>query len=268
MTTDRDRLIERRDLVSRDLAELTAQVEDGEIDAATADRLGETYRAELDSLDATIGSLPEGERQPEPEPQAAAEVDDSRKPRSRRVIAGSLFVIAALTAAIAFAARDTERNREPTAAGPGALTVDPASVSNEQLETIVAANPDIIGMRMALADRYFEAEEFGSALDHYLHIAENASDQADESKALARVGWMAYTTGIPEAAQQYIEESIRIDPTNAEARLFIGFVTLYGLGDAEAAIPQLEAARGLQNLSANLVAQIEAALEDARQGAP
>ena len=88
---------------------------------------------------------------------------------------GSLIIIALLSVAIAFAARDTGSPADEAAASsssPGALTVDPDTVSNEQLEAIVASNPNIIGMRMALADRYFDAEEYGSALDHYLYIAE------------------------------------------------------------------------------------------------
>jgi tetratricopeptide (TPR) repeat protein len=146
------------------------------------------------------------------------------------------------------------------------LTVDPASVSSEELEAVVAANPNINGMRMALADRYFAAEDYGSALDHYLYIAENNPTADEESKVLARIGWMAYITDQPEAAEDYVLASLRIDPTNAEATLYLGFITLYGLGDAEGAIPQLEAALELPNLSPSVVSQVEAALEEARQG--
>ena len=88
---------------------------------------------------------------------------------------------------------------------------------------------------------------------------------ADESRALARVGWMAYLTDIPESAEEYILASLRVDPANGEAVLYLGFITYYGLGDAEAAIPQLEAALELPNLSDHVVIQIEAALEEARQ---
>ena len=59
MTAERDRLVERRDLVSRDLEELDAQVEAGEIDDATAERLRGAYRADLEVLNASIRDMPE-----------------------------------------------------------------------------------------------------------------------------------------------------------------------------------------------------------------
>jgi len=110
------------------------------------------------------------------------------------------------------------------------------------------------------------AEEYGSALDHYLYIAENNPTADEESKVLARIGWMAYITDQPEAAEDYVLASLRVDPANAEATLYLGFITMYGLGDVEGAIPQLEAALELPNLSPSVVSQVEAALEEARQG--
>ena len=139
-------------------------------------------------------------------------------------------------------------------------------MSNEELEGVVAANPNINAMRLALADRYFAAEEYSSALDHYLYIAENDPTPTEEGIALARLGWMAYATGLSEAAEEYVLSSLDADPTNTEATLFLGFITLYGLEDAERAIPQLEAALEIPDLRADIVTQIEAALEEARGG--
>ncbi len=272
MGGDRGRLVERRDLVSRDLEELDAQVDVGEIAPETADRLRAAYRAELDSIDARLSDTAEPDPEPAEEatPPAGAVADGTRRRRSpRAVLLWSLLAMGVLTVAIALAARGTasEDVGPAVASGPGDLTVDPATVSNEQLEAVIAANPDIIAMRVALANRYFEAEDYSAALDHYLYIAENASDPMHESQALARIGWMAYVTDLPQEAEQYIQASLRIEPANAEATLFLGFVTLYGLGDAEAAVPQLEAALELSNLSSDVVGQLEAALEEARSGA-
>ena len=155
---------------------------------------------------------------------------------------------------------------EPPSAAPGGLTVDPNSVSNDQLEDVVAQNPDINAMRMALADRYFEEENFSQALDHYLYIAENNPTPAEEGRALSRIGWMAYTTGQPETAEQYLQTSLTVDPTNAESKLFLGFVLLYGLEDAEAAIPWLEEVAEVPDLPPTLLAQVQDALDDARSG--
>lgn len=262
MTTERQRISERREVVARDIEELGQQVSDGEVDEAVAEEMLRAYRSELAALDGELADMPE---EVESVVDEAVPVTGPKTRSPRRVLVGSVILIVALSAAIAFAARDTTQP-EVASAAPGALTVDPASVSNEELEAVVAANPGINAMRMALADRYFAAEDYGSALDHYLFIAENDPTPAEESKSLARVGWMAYSTGLPEAAEQYVLSSLDIDPTNAEATLFLGFITLYGLEDAEAAIPRLEAALAIPGLPPNLLSQVEEALVDAREG--
>jgi tetratricopeptide (TPR) repeat protein len=139
-------------------------------------------------------------------------------------------------------------------------------VSNEQLEAIVAQNPDINAMRLALANRYFEEQDYGKALDHYLTVAENNPTPSEEGLALSRIGWMAYQTGQPEAAKQYLENSLTVDPTNQETKLFLGFVLLYGLDDAEGAIPLLEEIVAIPDLPSELLHSVEAALDEARNG--
>ena len=266
MTTERDRLLDRRDVVARDIEELAQQVTDGEIDEATASQMMEAYRIELEALDQQLAATPTPSPTTPADPdQAAVEAGQVKTRSPRRILVGSLILIAALSAAVAFAARDTTPE-EVTSAAPGGLAVDPASVSNEEMEAVVAANPEINAMRMALADRYFAAQEYGASLDHYLFIAENNPTPPEESKALARVGWTAYVTGLPEAAEQYVLSSLEVDPTNSEATLFLGFITLYGLEDAEAAIPQLEAALSIPGLPPDILSQVEQALVEARQG--
>jgi tetratricopeptide (TPR) repeat protein len=266
---ERRRLSERRDLVARDLAELAVQVEIGEVDGATADRLRSAYRSELESLETSLADLPE---EPDVEPEVAAPISDAVEPppvrSARPIVIAALAIVAVLSGVILFAARDRGADEPTVQSSPGGLTVDPGDVSNEQLEAIVAANPGITGMRMALADRYFQAEDFGPALDHYLYIAENAEDPADEAQALARIGWMAYRTGLAIEADEYVRTSLEIDPGNAEATLYRGFITLYGLDDAAAAVPQLEEALELPDLSENVIIQIADALDEARGEAP
>ena len=264
--TDRKHLEERREIALRDLTELAEQVDAGEIDQATADTLRANYQAEVDAVDAQIGALPASSRKK----TAAADEPSGMKTRStRRAVVGSVIVIAALSVAIFLAAGEIDPDPAPSASGsesPGALTVDPNSVSNEQLEAVVAQNPDINAMRMALADRYFEEENYGKALDHYLTIAENNPTPAEEGRALTRIGWMAYTTGQPEAAEQYLQTSLTVDPTNDETKLFLGFVLLYGLEDPEGALPWLEEVAEIPELPPMILSQVETALNEARNG--
>jgi tetratricopeptide (TPR) repeat protein len=263
MTSERSRFEERRDVVRRDLLELDTQRETGEMAIDTAERLRQTYESELDALDSALARLPEEPSEPSSGQQSESKEEPPRK--SWRRVIGSIVIIGGVIVVLAMAANNAE-NAQPVSASPGNLTVDPSSVSNEEMEAVVAANPEVNGMRMALADRYFAAGEYGAALDHYLIIAENDPTPDEESKALARLAWIAHQTGLDDAAEEFARSSLDIDPNNAEAKLYIGFITLYGLGDAEAAIPQLEAALEIPNLSAGAISQIEDALDDARGG--
>ncbi len=265
--TDRKHLEERREIAIRDLTELAEQVEAGEIDEATADTLRANYQSEVDAVEAEIGALPASSKK-----KAAEAITQPAGPQTRstrRAVIGSVLVIAALSVAIFLAAGEIDSSPATTASGsaaPGALTVDPDTVSNEQLEEVVAQNPTINAMRMSLADRYFEEENYGKALDHYLTIAENNPTPAEEGRALTRIGWMAYTTGQPEAAEQYLQTSLTVDPTNDETKLFLGFVLLYGLEDPDGALPWLEEVAEIPELPPSIVSQVEAAIAEARNG--
>lgn len=263
--SDRRQLEERLEIATRDLTELAEQVEAGEIDEATAETLRTNYQAEVDSVEAELESLPAPNKKQIAESEPPPTGMQSRS--TRRAVVGSVLVIAALSVAIFLAAGDIDSSPATTAAGsaaPGGLTVDPDSVSNEQLEEVVAQNPTINAMRMALADRYFEEEDYGNALDHYLTIAGNNPTPAEEGRSLTRIGWMAYTTGQPEAAEQYLQTSLTVDPTNDETKLFLGFVLLYGMEDPDAALPWLEEVAEIPELPPSILAQVETAIAEAR----
>ncbi len=261
MTSDRGRLSERRALVARDVEELAVQVSAGEITVEDSADLLTAYQRELETLDAALAKLPK-ESVSKGGETVEASVAKGRSPR--QVLAVAIVLIAVLTVAIAIAGRNVGGDEPVAASAPGALTVDPATVTNEQLEAVVAANPDLNAMRMALADRYFRAKDYGSAIDHYLYILDNAPSGAEETKALARMGWIAYSSGLAEAGHSFVLQSLSVDPENAEAKIFLGFITMYGLEDPEAAIPQLEAALALPDLPDSLVSELEKTLAEAR----
>lgn len=272
MNTERDRLTDRRNLVQQDIEELAEQIADGEVDEATGERLMAGYEQELAAVQTALAELPS--RKPPKAPKAAAKdrvTTDQGAPASgrsmSRVVIGAVLVATAVVVAVFLVARNTTPD-DPgggQTAGPGELTVDPNSVTNEELEAVVAANPDIPAMRLALANRYFLADQFPEALDHYLYIAGNNPTPADEAFALARIGWIAHATGLSESAEEYINQSLAIDPNQFEATLFRGFITLYGLDQPAEAIPQLEAALELPGLPSGSSSQLEQALEEARQ---
>lgn len=259
MIDERARLEEHRDLAQRDLLELEEQVELGEVDTARAEALRADYQREIDEANGILlGGFDSAGSEPEGAPIR-------REGQPRRYLVVTLLVMAVLTVAILMAGRAVIPD------GGGSTTedflADPGSITNDQLEEVVAANPEINAMRMALADRYFDARQFGAALDHYLFLAENKPAPSEESRALSRIGWMAYITGEPELADQYVRTGIDLDATNVEAKLFLGFVTLYGLGNPVEAIPLLEEIAALPDLPLNILTQVEDALAEAQSQA-
>ena len=68
-------------------------------------------------------------------------------------------------------------------------------VSNQEMEKVIELNPDIMPMRIALANRYFEAFDYSSALPHFMYVAENSNDIDLKSLSLSQIGWMVYESG-------------------------------------------------------------------------
>jgi tetratricopeptide (TPR) repeat protein len=250
-------LEERRGHVEQDLLELAGQVDAGEIDEATAARLEAAYRAELAEMDEVLAGLA---KQPEDHPEPGFGVS------MRRAVIGTGALLVAFTIAIAFIGGDTVPSQQGAAEG-----VDPtplggsADGSLETMEQVVAANPDNVALRLAVADAYFQREQYSSALGHYLAVLEDGSPTAqEESVALGRVGWMAFITGQLDAADQYLTTSLEVDPGNVEGSLFLGFVRLFGFDDPDGAIPLLEDVLAYPDLGAELRAEVEDALDRAR----
>lgn len=242
-------LADRRRHALRDLEELTEQVAAGELDEATAETLRAGYEAELAAVEQLASGLT---------PAAPLE---GRSPQ--RAMIGALILIGSLTVIILLAAQVFGSDDGPGSQAPSdAAALDGGSF--EEMEEVVAAHPDSVGMRLALADLYFEQGEYGSAIDHYLQVSGGELTPAEESRTLGRIGWMAYSTGQVGSAVEFLNNSLEIDPEYHEGKLFLGMVNLYGLEDPAAAIPLLEEVLALSGLGEQIKAEVETALGDAR----
>jgi tetratricopeptide (TPR) repeat protein len=128
----------------------------------------------------------------------------------------------------------------PTAGVANLEGRDLSEVSNETMEAVVAANldnPQINGMRLSLAERYYEAGDYSSAFPHYFAVAEagGASD-AELVTALVRLGWMAWDgNGEVETAIGLLDQALTIDSASTTAMFLKGQVLWCGAGDTEAA---------------------------------
>ena len=234
--TDR-RVDEEIELLRSDLAELDGQLADGDIDRATADRLAEKYRSRLEALEgAATTAAGEDPASVDAVPATEGVTASPRRRVSGRVLVGSALVGVAIVAITVFAVNSLGDRSIAGAEGvvgdvvAGEGPVDLSSITNEQMEEVVAANPDVIGMRLALARRYFEAGEFDKALDHYFTILE--SEQQPE--ALANIGWMTYLSGRPDIAVGYLEAALALQPDYLPAKWFAAnvYVSLDRPGEA------------------------------------
>jgi tetratricopeptide (TPR) repeat protein len=241
-----DRNRDQIELVTEELEDLDAQVAAGDLDDQTADSLRAKYVAELDRLMEARGQRVEPEAArglaAPPALQARRPPPDSGRASwiSGRTVVGTAIVAVAITAIAVMAVGSLTDNSTAGTEGiasdviEGDGPIDLSLISNEEMESIVDQNPDVVGMRLALARRYFEQGDFDGALDHYMVILE--AEQHPE--ALANVGWMTYISGRPEIALGYVEAALERQPDAITAIWFLGNIQ-FTLGNREAAIEAL-----------------------------
>ena len=216
----------RRDLAVTDLLALEVQLASGEITPTDADRLRKRYEADVaDAL-------------------AAIDLARAAPPRGRsplRVWAG-VAIFAVVAAAVVFALIRAVQPGGDTGDLSGVAAdvvaeggVDFSTVTNDQLEEVVAANPDIIPMRLALARRYVEAGDFSKALPHYLYVL----DKGPDAEALMYVGWMTYLSGDAATGETLLQRSLEVAPDDVLAMWFLANVRYHGLDDMTGALPLL-----------------------------
>ncbi len=220
--------IDELEQVDRDLAEIESQLAAGELDAATAERLRTVYGEERAALLAVAAAPPE------------TETGRSR----RRTLAGGLILGVGVVAIASFAILSLQSDTPADEVSDGVATevlaggsgVDLSSVTNEQMESVVAENPTIVGMRLALAGRYVEDGDHSTALDHYLVVLDQDPEQAE---ALAMVGWLSFLAGEPELAEPFVVKALSIEPNYPSALWFLANIKRQ-LGDPESAAEAIE----------------------------
>ncbi len=257
-----DRTRQQIELIYEELDEVALQVRDGDLDEATAAEVRERYEAELADLEALLESAdalsPDDGTEPEPA--------KAKRRLNGRALVGVALVVVAITAIGVFAVQSLTDRRVAGAEGvvgdvvTGANQIDLDSVTDEEMEEVVAANPDIVPMRLALARRYFEAGEFDKALDHYFEVL----NRERNPEALANVGWMTYLSGRPDVAVGYVEAALEGQPDYLAAEWFLGNIYVSLGRNDEAIVPLTKIASSddvpadVQEAAITLLVQIEA----------
>jgi cytochrome c-type biogenesis protein CcmH len=192
------------------------------------------------------------------------------KSRARLIMGGVVLVL--VFAGIVVVAANSLQDRPAAAVGAADLgEEDVSDVSNETMEAVIAANlddPQINGMRLALAERYFDSGDYRSAFPHYLEVAEDPEATDPEAiTALVRLGWMAFDgNGEVETATRLIDEALVIDPDSQLALYVRALVLWCGSGDHQQAVGTFDGLLAQPDLPAETRNQVEADLEAARAG--
>ena len=245
-TGSRVLLEQRRDRALDDLIALRGQEESGEIDAETAARLRRRYEAEAAEA---LRAL-----------ETPTEEPVGRSPR-RIALAVAGFSVAAVLVVVGLVKAVEPRPQGGFATGgPETSTIDLSTISNEEMEAVVAANPDVIPMRLALARRYVEAGDFSAALPHYFAVLER---EERNHEALMYMGWMTYLSGDAATGVALLEQSLEAAPGDVLATWLLANARYYGLGDRAGALPLLKAVLASGEAPPAIVAQAEQMIAEA-----
>ena len=166
--------------------------------------------------------------------------DGAVDPGSGRKLAGGILLTGAMVAIVVIAATTLQDREGPAAGVANPDTQDLENVSNETMAAVIAANadhPEINGMRLALAERYYEAGDYRSAFPYYLAVVDSGqATQPEAVTSLVRLGWMAYEGNAEtETALTLFDRALEIDPTSQVALYLKGTVLWCGDRDAESA---------------------------------
>ncbi|MCH8986177.1 MAG: cytochrome c-type biogenesis protein CcmH, partial [Acidobacteria bacterium] len=137
LVTDVSVVGQRMDQVTSDIEDLERQVADGELDPETAQELHDVYTAELAELSGNVSDVP-------------VKTGVETKIKVGAAVIGAVSAVIGIVAIVGL-------NNPQSNATEGVINdvlngrqVDLADVTNEEMEVVVANNPDILPMRRAL----------------------------------------------------------------------------------------------------------------------
>jgi hypothetical protein len=149
-------------------------------------------------------------------------------------------VIAVVALVLVLGAGDAGDDADQATPAPTSTTMDLSSVPNEDLERVVAENPDVVPMRLALVERYLRGNELANAQRHAEEAAVRATTVEDRARALRYLGWSTALLGDPTQGEGILVQSLALAPTDRDGLYFLGRVRYELLGRPDLAIGPLE----------------------------
>lgn len=233
----RVRLEQQRDQALRDLFELEQQVQAGDVPESAAEALRRRYER---SAAEALALLDDGE------PVEAPRLRRTMTWRAGLYSAGALSVVVALAVLLPAALQERPTGgfvsgNEAFVRGPSAASTSPPggqmSVSDTEMEEAVAANPDVVGMRLALAQRYLDQRAFDKAIPHYQEVL---AREPGNAVALASLGWALFLLDDTAGARRFADAALERDPGLPLGWWVRANVSLYGEEDPQAAVAALQ----------------------------
>lgn len=229
----------RRDQALLDLSDLDRQVAAGELTEQEAGPLRRRYeRAAVDAV-MELATVTQ-------EVHSAAAPRRSRAKVVYGVIAGLIVIITVVWLLASFVGDRppggfaTGNEVQGTAAAapvPSAVPGrDLSKVSDAEMEAVIAENPDVLEMRLALAQRYTDKGRYDQAVAQYLAVLQR---DAGNAEAQAHLGWAMLQVGRPRDALPLVDRALRTQPTMLHALWFKANILLYGNSDPGGAIDVL-----------------------------
>jgi cytochrome c-type biogenesis protein CcmH/NrfF len=242
--------------IELDLADLDTQVADGEIDDATRFDLAAAYEAEAAPLRARLAVLDR------PEPAGEDNEEQAPTPRSgpdpRRALLGAAGLLAGIAVVSFTLVRMADDGAEAIEV-PTPPPIDLSNVTVEELENVVARNPDIIGMRLALAQLYMQQGDVQNAVVHFGEVLERERNP----EALAWLGYISFQVDEIDTARNYLDEALELRPDYPQAEWWLANLLFYGYEAPEEAVPHLEAVLAATDLPDDVRIQAQEMLADA-----
>ena len=188
-----------------------------------------------------------------------------------RMALGTLVVVGSFVGIVLLAVSFFQNPENPNAGLAALDAEDLADISNDTMEAVIAANldnPQINGMRLALAERYFEAGDYRAAFPHYFAVASSPQATDDEvAAALIRLGWMAWDGNRElETAVGLFDQALAMDPSSSTAKYFKGLVLWCGGADLDTAADLFQQVLEDDQLSEDVKAPIQANFDAVSRG--
>lgn len=215
--------------------------------------------------------------QPSAEPVVSSDVAAGRRRRATRTWTRRLLpIVPVVVAGVVFVV--LLQRESPSVTDRSDVTqVDVDEISTAELEELLSTYRDdaeftdeIPGVQLVLAERYFTDGAYDRAFALYAGIVEHPATRPKQfAVSLSRLAWIGWLSNADTGqALSTLDQSLRIDPANAETVYIKGQILWCGAGDATEAIALFETVLRAPDLPDEVRAQVTGDLDAARSGTP